>query len=40
MLNPKLALRNYNVQVSETLANVKAMNTVIRPGMPVRQQTK
>ncbi|WP_263363525.1 hypothetical protein [Candidatus Enterovibrio escicola] len=28
---------NYNVQVSEALANVKAMNQVLRFGMPVCQ---
>ncbi|PCS23880.1 Mobile element protein [Candidatus Enterovibrio escicola] len=39
LLNPKLPLRNYNAQVSKALANVKAMNKVIRLGMPVRQQT-
>ncbi|PCS21505.1 Mobile element protein [Candidatus Enterovibrio escicola] len=39
MLNLKLALRNYNAQVSEALASVKAMNKVLGFGMPVRQQT-
>ncbi|PCS22461.1 Mobile element protein [Candidatus Enterovibrio escicola] len=38
MLSPKLTLHNYNAQVSESLANVKAMNKVIRLSMPVRQQ--
>lgn len=35
LLSPKLALRDYNAQVGEVLANVKAMNKVIRLGMPV-----
>lgn len=34
LLSPKLALRDYNAQVGEALANVKAMNKVIRLGMP------
>ncbi|PCS23532.1 Mobile element protein [Candidatus Enterovibrio escicola] len=38
MLRPKLTLRNYNAQISESLANVKAINKVIRFGMPLRQQ--
>ncbi|PCS21265.1 hypothetical protein BTN49_3153 [Candidatus Enterovibrio escicola] len=29
---------NYNTQVGGELANVKAMNKVIRLGMPARQQ--
>ncbi|PCS21279.1 hypothetical protein BTN49_3167 [Candidatus Enterovibrio escicola] len=29
---------NYNTRISEELANVKAMNRVIRLGMPVQQQ--
>ena len=33
-----LSLRYYNGQVAEVLADVKAMNNVIRLGMPVRQQ--
>ena len=32
---PKLALRAYNAQVGEILANVKAMNKVTKLGMPV-----
>ncbi len=39
LLSPRLTLRNHNAQVSEALANVKAMNKVIRLGMPVRQWT-
>ncbi|WP_042483451.1 IS5 family transposase [Vibrio diazotrophicus] len=35
LLSPQLALRNYDAQVGEALANVKAMNKVIRLGMPV-----
>ncbi|PCS22466.1 Mobile element protein [Candidatus Enterovibrio escicola] len=38
MLSPKLTLRNHNAQVSEALANVKAMNKVMILGIPVRQQ--
>ena len=38
LLAPKLALRTYNAQVGEILANVKAMNKVRKLGMPVRQQ--
>ena len=34
LLSPKLALRDYDAQVGEALANVKAMNKVIRLGMP------
>jgi hypothetical protein len=36
--SPMLSLRDYNGQVAEALAGVKAMNKVIRLGMPVRQQ--
>ena len=36
--SPMLSLRDYNGQVAEALAGVKAMNNVIRLGMPVRQQ--
>ncbi|WP_150137677.1 hypothetical protein [Candidatus Enterovibrio escicola] len=36
-LSHKLTLRNNNAQVSEALANVKAMNKVIRLGIPVCQ---
>ncbi|AXY03089.1 IS5 family transposase [Vibrio alfacsensis] len=32
----QLSLRNYNAQVGEALANVKAMNKVIGLGMPIR----
>lgn len=32
----KLSLRCYNAQVGEIMANVKAINKVIRLGMPVR----
>ncbi|OOE80037.1 IS5 family transposase [Salinivibrio sp. PR6] len=35
LLSPQLTLRDYNAQVGEALANVKAMNKVIRLGMPV-----
>ncbi|PCS23046.1 Mobile element protein [Candidatus Enterovibrio escicola] len=38
-LSLKLTLYDYNVQVSEALANVKVINKVLRLGMPVRQQT-
>ena len=34
LLSPQLPLRDYNAQVGEALANVKAMNKVIRLGMP------
>jgi hypothetical protein len=40
LLSPKLALRHYNAQVGEVLANVKAMNKVIRLGMPVSYRVK
>ncbi len=36
--SPMLSLRDYNGQVAEALAGVKAMNNVIRLGMPVRRQ--
>ncbi len=36
--SPMLSLRDYNGQVAEALAGVKAMNKVIRLGMPVRRQ--
>ena len=39
LLAPRLTLRVYNAQVGEIFANVKAMNKVIRLGMPIRQQT-
>ncbi|PCS23491.1 Mobile element protein [Candidatus Enterovibrio escicola] len=37
MPRPKLTLCDYNAQVGEALANMKAMNKVIRLGVPVRQ---
>ena len=39
LISPKLSLRDYNAQVGEALAGVKAMNKVIELGMPVRQTT-
>ncbi|PCS21373.1 hypothetical protein BTN49_2912 [Candidatus Enterovibrio escicola] len=36
---PKLTLRDFNVQVGAALADMKAMNKVIRFDMPVYQQT-
>ena len=39
LISPKLSLRDYNAQVGEALAGVKAMNKVIGLGMPVRQTT-
>lgn len=38
LINPKLSLRDYNAQVGEALAGVKAINKVIGLGMPVRKQ--
>ncbi|PCS21875.1 Mobile element protein [Candidatus Enterovibrio escicola] len=38
-LSPQLTLRDYNAQVSEALVNVKAMNKVLRLGIPIHQQT-
>ncbi|WBA16829.1 IS5 family transposase [Salinivibrio proteolyticus] len=35
LISPQLTLRNYDAQVGEALANVKAINKVIRLGMPV-----
>ncbi|OOF01041.1 IS5 family transposase, partial [Salinivibrio sp. MA440] len=35
LISPELTLRNYDAQVGEALANVKAINKVIRLGMPV-----
>ncbi|PCS23720.1 hypothetical protein BTN49_0689 [Candidatus Enterovibrio escicola] len=35
LLRSKLTLRDYNVEVGEVLANVEAMNKVIRFVMPV-----
>lgn len=37
LISPKLSLRDYDAQVGEALAGVKAMNKVIGLGMPVRQ---
>ncbi|TDR74490.1 IS4 family transposase [Photobacterium lutimaris] len=37
LINPKLSLRDYDAQVGEVLAGVKAMNKVIRLGMPAHQ---
>ena len=37
LISPKLSLRDYNAQVGEALAGVKAMNKVIGLGMPVRK---
>ena len=37
LISAKLSLRDYDGQVGETLAGVKAMNKVIELGMPVRQ---
>ncbi|WP_190319971.1 hypothetical protein [Candidatus Enterovibrio escicola] len=39
LLNHKLTLRDDNDQVSETLASVKEMDSVIRLGVPVHPQT-
>jgi len=36
--SPMQSLRDYNGQAAEALAGVKAMNKIIRLGMPVRQQ--
>ncbi len=36
LISAKLSLRDYNGQVGEALAGVKALNKVIRLGMPVR----
>ena len=38
LISPKLSLRDYNAQVGEALAGVKAMNKVLGLGMPVRKQ--
>ena len=40
LIGSKLSLRNYNAQVGEALAGVKAMNKMIGLGMPVRQRVK
>ncbi len=36
--SPMLSLRDYNAQVSEALAGVKAKNKVVRLGKPVHKQ--
>lgn len=38
LISSKLSLRNYNAQVGEALAGVKAVNKMTALGMPVRQQ--
>jgi hypothetical protein len=38
LISAKLSLRNYNAQVGEALAGVKAINKMTGLGMPVRQQ--
>ena len=38
LIGAKLSLRNYNAQVGEALAWVKAINRMTGLGMPVRQQ--
>ncbi|PCS22377.1 Mobile element protein [Candidatus Enterovibrio escicola] len=37
MFSPELTLRDYNAKVGEALANMEAINKVIRLGMPVHQ---
>ncbi|MCF1458363.1 MAG: IS5/IS1182 family transposase, partial [Shewanella sp.] len=37
LISPKLSLRDYDAQVGEALAGVKAMNKVIGLGMPIRE---
>lgn len=39
LVSPKLSLRDYNAQVGEALAGVKAINKVIELGMPIRKQS-
>jgi hypothetical protein len=39
LINEKLSRRNYNAQVGDALAGVKAMNKMTGFGMPVRQQS-
>ena len=39
LISPKLSLRGYNAQVGEALADVKAMDKVIRLDMLIREQT-
>jgi len=36
LISAKLSLRDYNGQVGEALAGVKALNKVIMLGMPIR----
>ncbi|WP_190319929.1 hypothetical protein [Candidatus Enterovibrio escicola] len=38
LLNSKLTLHDHNAHVGETLVNVKAINKVIKLGMPIHQQ--
>ncbi|SQH74099.1 protein of unknown function, might belong to Transposase, IS4 family [Shewanella benthica] len=38
LISPKLSLPDYNAQVGEALAGVKAINKVIELGMPIRKQ--
>jgi hypothetical protein len=38
LVSPKLGLRDYNAQVGEALAGVKATNKVIELGLPIRKQ--
>ncbi len=38
LISPQLTLRDYDAQVGEALTNVKAINKVIRLGMPVSYQ--
>jgi len=38
LIGAKLSLRNYNAQVGEALAWVKAINRMTGLGMPARQQ--
>jgi hypothetical protein len=38
LVSPKLSLRDYNAQVGEALAGVKAINKVKGLGMPIRKQ--
>lgn len=39
LVGARLSLRNYNAQVGEALAWVKAINRMTGLGMPVRQQS-
>jgi len=38
LVSPKLSLRDYNAQVGEALAGVKAINKVIELGIPIRKE--